>query len=693
MAPTVPYVHRHHGHERSDPYFWMKDKDQRLLDYLEQERGCYDASVAPLAELTHDLAGEMAARVAKSDESARWREGKFEYFTRAVEGAEYEQLCRIRRGGDIEVLLDENELLGGSSYVGLGVRLVSPSANLLAYSFDTDGDEVYQLRFRNLETGEELEESVQHTYYGGAWSADSGTFFYVVHDQAYRPFQVWRHTIGANASDDVLVFQEDDEKYDVIVWADRAGELIVIQTANRDTSEEWLLSAADPNAPAVLIAPRRTGIEYSAAHLPMEGGGRLLIVTNDGAPEFQLVTCTVTETHPEHWQPLPVSNGTERLHAVDVFADHAVLSLVSEGHQLLRVVSHTSLFADPMEKHHDIRAEAPGALLTLWRNEEYNASSVLIEEESYISPLAWHEVDLATGGRKTLRRQSVPTYDPSNYVLEERWVPARDGAQIPIKLVRSSQTRLDGTAPMVLYGYGAYESAFWPGFERALPSLLDRGVVFVHAGIRGGGYCGRSWWQGGRLRTKMNTFTDFIDVADFLASENVVDGKRIVSRGLSAGGLLQGAVFSLRPDRWRAVVAEVPFVDVVTTMFDLSIPLTATELDEWGDPREREDFEYMLSYSPYDNVPAKNRPLLLVTGALHDPRVMVHEPAKWVAKLRASATDNDAEVLLRVETGKGGHVGPTGRYSQLGYEAEVAAFILNAVGLANAESRSLDIPS
>jgi oligopeptidase B len=557
---------------------------------------------------------------------------------------------------------------------------------MLAYSVDVAGDEVYRLAFRDLETGKDLPDAVAHTYYGGAWSSDSSTFVYVVHDDVYRPFQVWRHVLGTPGTDDVCVFQEDDEKFDVMVWADRAGRFIVIDSSNRDTSEEWLLSATDPTRPATIVSPRRPHIEYTVAHLPdrtNSDDGRLLVVTNDGATEFHLAHCPVSEPDSAHWQPVSVSKEGERLHSVDVFANHCVFSLVSEGRQLLRVVPTRDLLDVPLKNSHDVHAVAKGGLLTLWHNEEFDVDRVLIEEESYVSPLTWYEVDLASGQRRLVRSQKVPTYSEQDYVLEEKWVSARDGERIPIKLVRHRETPLDGTAPLLLYGYGAYESAFWPGFEPSLASLLDRGVVFVHAGIRGGGYCGRRWWLGGRLKTKMNTFTDFIDVADNLASERVIDGDRIVSRGLSAGGLLQGAVYSMRPDRWHAVVAEVPFVDVVTTMSDHSFPLSATEVDEWGDPRQRDDFEYMLGYSPIDNVPTERRPLLLATGALHDPRVMVHEPAKWVAKLRASATAQDADVLFRVETGEGGHVGPTGRYAHLEYEAEVAAFILNAVGKAS----------
>jgi oligopeptidase B len=315
----------------------------------------------------------------------------------------------------------------------------------------------------------------------------------------------------------------------------------------------------------------------------------------------------------------------------------------------------------------------------LWHNEEPDVDAVLVHVESDVNPGEWKRINLDSGSAQPVHQRQLPHYDRDQYVVQLRSVTARDGESIPIKIVRHRDTPLDGTAPMLLYGYGAYESSFWPGFEGSLASLLDRGVVYVHALIRGGGEKGRRWYLGGQMFTKRNSFTDFIDVADVLAQEHIIDGSRIVSRGISAGGLLQGGVYSMRPDRWKAVVAEVPFVDVVSTMFNHDLPLTSGEVEEWGDPRVAEQFEYMLSYSPYDNVPADDRPELLVTGALHDPRVSIHEPAKWVAKLRETTKALDGRTLFRAEIAEGGHSGPTGRFAHLAYEAEVAAFILNAV--------------
>ncbi len=669
---------------RPDPYAWLADKlSQESVDYLNAERAHYEHAVAPLSKLTETLYDEMTARVLPQDDSVHWREGDFEYFTRTIAGQDYQQLCRTRADGPPELLLDENLLLGDSDYVEVGVREVSPDGRLLAYSVDLDGDEVYELRFRDLTTGEDLSETVGHTYYSGAWSADSSFFFYVVHDDLYRPYQAWRHRIGSQPDEDVLVLEDTDEQYDVAVRACRSGELVVIRTYNRVSSEEWLVDARRPEEPARVVQPRESGVEYTVEHLAGSGGGRLLIVTNAEATEFRLVEAPLSSPGREHWRPLVAEHPTERMVAADAFGDHVVVTLVSQARQILRVFPVGALGAsDAGLRTQDIEARSAAGIVELSHNEEYGVSRVLVEEQSYVAPPRWFQVDLATGERTLVKQTVLPGYDEGGYVSDRHWVVARDGEQVPVTLVRHSSTPLNGTAPALLYGYGAYEYEFEPRFDVALGSLLDRGVVFAHAHIRGGGAMGRRWWLDGRMQRKLNTFHDFIDVADSLDQEGLVDGSRIVSRGLSAGGLLQGAVFSMRPDRWRAVVAEVPFVDVVNTMFRLDVPLTANELDEWGDPRREEDFRYLLGYSPYDNVPAGPWPNLLVTGALHDPRVMVHEPAKWVARLRSVDDGGGGRVLFRVETGVGGHSGPVGRYSHLRYEAEVAAFIPDAMDLA-----------
>jgi oligopeptidase B len=690
VAPRHSFAHTEHDVSRVDDYAWLRDKHgDESVAYLRAERAYYDAAVAPLADLTAELRAEMVARIPQSSESVHWRAGGREYFTRDVPGQEYEQFCRVGLDGSgtVEVLLDANELLGDGDFIELGVREVSPDGNWLAYSCDTDGDEVYELRFRDLRTGIDLPRTVAHTYYTGAWSADSTTFFYTVNDELYRPYQVWRHRIDDPDAPEALVFEDLDGKYDVEVHATRSGELIVIHTANRNTSEVWLVPADRPDQPAQVVEPRRTGVEYGVSHLPGVGGGHLLITTNDAAQEFRVMRAPLATPGRAHWVEVISERPDERIHGVHAFADHVVVDLVRDARQVLRILPVAAVAEGVVADGVDLVPDFPGGLLWMGPNEEFDVREIITRADGALQPNTWYAVDLDTGERRVLKQIDAPGFDAGHYVAEQHSVPARDGVEIPVTIVRRSDVALNGSAPLLLYGYGAYESAWWPGFEPSLPSALDRGVVFAHAHIRGGGEGGRRWWLQGSMAHKITTFTDFIDVADGLAQRGWIDGSRIVSRGLSAGGLLQGAVYSMRPDRWAGVVAEVPFVDVVTTMFDASIPLTINEWDEWGDPRIREQFDWLLEYSPYDNVPgveqpdAPPRPRLLVTGALNDPRVSVHEPAKWVAKLRASQRPDDAPVLFRVEIGDGGHTGPQGRFAAMGYEAEVYAWILDVMGM------------
>ena len=683
LAPPVAARHEVvrdlHGVRRVDAYDWLSDRTSAATsEYLEAERAFYETSTGHLQPLRTELFREMRRRVVPTDESVSWRRGGYVYSTRTVEGRDYTQLLRREGGLTADsapiVLLDENDLAGSSDYCATGLVEPSPDGRLLAYSVDLTGDEVYRLRFRDLGSGAagvDLADEIPHTYYGGAWSADSASFFYTVHDDAFRPYQVWRHVLGTAAADDHLVLQEDDEQFELIVETSRSGSYVVITSGSRDTTEVWLVPAGEPTAEPVLVEPRRKGVEYTVAHAPRPDGDRLLIVTNDDAPEFRLVRAPLATPGREHWEELIGEHPQERLVSADVFADHVVLTVHSLGRQLLRI-----LRRDGSESALDVGSGDPAASIALWRNEDPDATEVTVVVESWIQPPSWFALDLVTGDRHELKREEAPGHDVEAYVSERISVKGADGVEIPVTVSRRRDVPLDGTAPCLLYGYGAYESSLWPEWEVPVPSLLDRGVVYAVAHIRGGGEMGRGWWLDGHLATKQHTFDDHIAVADALA-DGLVDGSRIVSRGLSAGGLLQGAVFSQRPDRWAGVIAEVPFVDVVTTMLDPDLPLTAAEWDEWGDPRKPEEFAWMLAYSPYDNLPpAGTRTDLLVTGAVHDPRVMYFEPAKWVAALRESDPAWSPRCLLRMETGAGAHVGPSGRYAHLSYEAEVLAWAL-----------------
>jgi oligopeptidase B len=690
-AERRPHTHTEHGVERPDPYHWLGDGDDpAVLDHLVAERAFYNASVAHLHSLGSALKAEMLSRLPTDDESARWSRRRFSYWTRHPVNSDYAELWRLNHdseGGSTtesessSLFFDIGAQDRGTGYLDLGMTVVSPDEDLLAYSVDTAGDEVFELCFRDLRTGEDLADRVARCYYSGAWSADSRWFFYTVHDDAYRPHQVWRHRIGTDPATDALVLQEDDERFELSVRATRSGGLVVIHGESRVTNEVWVVPADDPTAEPRSVGGRRQGIRYDAEHAPDPTGDRLLVVTDDDAVEFRLMTAPVPrDADQDHtsWVEARPEHPDERLYRADAFADAVVLAYRADGQHRLRIVRHDDLAGDGLVAH----SQAEVGCLDLDHNELFDATSGLCVDETYLRPPIWWSVDLVTGEPTEVHRGEAPGHDPTAYVVERRTFPAPDGTAVPAVLLRHRDTPVDGSAPAMIYAYGAYEAVDEPEWDAGLPSVLDHGVIWVHALIRGGGDGGRRWWLDGSMGTKQHSFDDLAAVADGLADQGLVDGDRIATRGLSAGGLLQGAVFSQRPDRWRAVVAEVPFVDVVTTMFDASIPLTVNEWEEWGDPRIREQFDWLRAYSPYDNLPpAGGRPDLLVTGAVHDPRVMVREPAKWVAALRDSDPTWSPRLLFRCETAAGAHVGPSGRIGHLAYEAEIYAWILDRLGV------------
>jgi oligopeptidase B len=691
-AQRIPSVRELHGQVDVDDYAWMRDHDApQFRAYLAAERAYYDDQTADTSGLAEELFAEAAARTpATAEDSVSWPLRGYRYWYRTPEGAENRQLLRARSGRVNEpvLLFDENVLGQPTGYVDVPVAEPSPDDRLLAWLVDTSGAEIYQLRFTEIETGRELPDVIERTYPGGGWSSDSAHFFYLVPDELNRPYQVWRHAVGSLANADELVYEETDARFDLTLAASRSGELIIITVASRDTTEVRIIPASQPLSAPVLVEPRRRGVEYRVDHaadpaggVATGGRGELLIVTDDGTPEFTLMRAPVSAPGRANWTTVSCpavapARGDTRLLSCDVLAGHLVLTLRRDGAPLLAIT-------DPGGGSvREVHPALPAGTIAVQHAADYDAGSVVIAEESLIEPPRWCELDLVTGQRRELKRAEVPGFDAALYRTKRIDAQAGDGTSVPVTLAYRFDTPLDGTAACLLYGYGAYEACLDAEFDRGLPSLLDRGVVYAVAHVRGGGERGRHWWRQGRLRAKPRTFSDFIEVADWLAGDApgaapLVDGRRIVSRGLSAGGLLQGAVYSRAPGRWRAVVAEVPFVDCVTTMLDPSIPLTITEWDEWGDPRDAADFDCLRSYSPYDNPPAGARPDLLVTGAVHDPRVLVHEPAKWVARLRETDTAG-GRVLFRVELGVGAHTGPSGRFAHLRYEAEVQAFILAA---------------
>ncbi len=677
----VPTERTHHGDTVVDEFAWLAQKDDpQTIAYLEAENAWTERSTAHLAELRDTVFGEIRSRTQETDLSVPSRKGAYWYYTRTEEGKQYGIHCRVAvRPGETdppmtdtdgeEVLLDGNALAEGRKFFALGTFDVSPDGNWLAYSTDFDGDERFTLRIKDLRSGETLADEVPDTAYGSAWSADASALFYITVDDAWRPFRVWRHTVGQPASADVVVHEEPDERFWVGVGLTRSEKFIVIEAQSKVTSEVRVIPAGDPTGEPVVVAPRRQGVEYSVEH----HGHRFLILHNHEAEDFALAWTPADD--PGEWVELIAEQPGTRLESVDAFQRHVVISLRSEGLTGLRVM------ADGSTDSYDMAFDEPLYSVGLAGNPEYDTDSVRISYTSMVTPDSVFDVDLVTRAM-TLRKQKpvLGGYDPADYEQFREWAIAEDGTRVPISLVARKGTPRDGTAPLLLYGYGSYEISIDPYFSIARLSLLDRGVVYAIAHVRGGGELGRRWYEDGKMLAKKNTFTDFVACAQALVTSSWTSPERLVARGGSAGGLLMGAVANLAPEAFAGIVAQVPFVDPLTSILDPSLPLTVTEWEEWGNPLESEDvYAYMKSYSPYENVAKLRYPKILAVTSLNDTRVLYHEPAKWIARLRATAPDGT--YLLKTEMGAG-HGGPSGRYDSWKEEAFVTAWLLDVLGAA-----------
>ncbi|MFV2088825.1 S9 family peptidase [Micromonospora sp. LOL_021] len=684
-AKRVPTERVHHGDTVVDDYAWLAAKDDPdTIAYLQAENAYTEGATAHLAALRETLFGETKRRTQETDLSVPTRKGDHWYYTRTVEGQQYGIHCRLAvRPGESappatvdgvsidgeEILLDGNALAEGHDFFALGTFDVSPDGRWLAYSTDFSGDERFTLRIKDLSTGEVLPDEVPSTFYGTAWSADGSALFYLTVDDAWRPYRVWRHQVGTGADRDVIVHQEDDERFWVGVELTRSERFILIDAHSKTTSEVRALPATDPTAEPMIIAPRRQGVDYSVEH----HGHRFLILHNDGAEDFALAYTSVDA--PGDWVPLIGHTPGTRLESVDAFANHLVVSLRTDGLTGLRVlpVGSTDTF--------DIEFPEPIYSVGLDANPEYTTTSLRIRYTSLITPDSIYDYDLVTRDLALRKRKPVlGGYDPAGYEQHREWAVADDGTRVPISVVCRAGTPRDGSAPCVIYGYGSYEISMDPWFSVPRLSLLDRGVVFAVAHVRGGGELGRRWYDDGKMMAKKNSFTDFVACARHLVKAGWTTPDRLIARGGSAGGLLMGAVVNLAPDAFGGIVAQVPFVDALNTILDPTLPLTVTEWEEWGNPLEDPDvYAYMRSYTPYENVAAVDYPPILAVTSLNDTRVFYHEPAKWVAKLRAVAPGGS--YLLKTEMGAG-HGGPSGRYDAWHEEAFVTAWILDRVGLA-----------
>ena len=697
-AKKIPSPRTFHGDTVIDEYAWLAVKDDPdTIGYLEAENAYTEAATAALAPLREQIFEEIKARTQESDLSVPARKGGWWHYARTVEGKQYAVHCRrLVRPGEVvppipedgmpldgeEELLDGNELAAGHDFFSLGLFRTSPDQRWLAYSTDFSGNERYTIRIKDLATGALLPDEIPDTYAGGAWSLDGSTLFYTTVDDAWRPYRVWRHRIGTPAAEDAMVFEESDERFHVHVGLTRSESFLMIRSASVLTSEVWLLDAAAPSAEFTVVAPRRQGVDYDVEHgvlvpggrpplPPGQEGGHLLILHNDGAENFELATAPLDR--PGDWTPLVPHRADTRLLGVDAFADYTVVYFRRDGLTGLRILrkdgEHEVAFGEPVYR------VGPGL------NPEFQASRYRLSYTSLVTPGSVYDCDMATGELTLLKRQPVlpspsgAAFRPEDYEQHREWAVSPDGIRVPISLVCRAGAPRDGSAPCLLAGYGSYEISRDPVFSIPVLSLLDRGFVYAIAHVRGGGEMGRSWYTDGKLLHKKNTFTDFIACARHLAGTGWTSADRLVARGGSAGGLLMGAVANMAPEAFAGIVAHVPFVDALTTILDPSLPLTVTEWEEWGDPlHDPEVYAYMKSYTPYENVTGQAYPPIFALTGLNDTRVSYREPAKWMARLRATA--RGGPFLLKTEM-EAGHGGRSGRYDAWLEEALVLAWVIN----------------
>ncbi|WP_293784253.1 S9 family peptidase [uncultured Aeromicrobium sp.] len=695
LAERRPTTRVHHGDVVVDDYEWLRDKeDPATLAYLEAENAYAQHQTAHLAELREQIFDEIKSRTQETDLSVPVRHGDWWYYTRTHEGQQYAIRCRcpITDRDDWtppspdgqtpvdgeEVLLDANVEAQGHAFFSLGAFSLSDDDTLLAWSVDTSGDERYTIRVKDLRSQETLGDAITGAAAGATWSADGSYLFYTVVDDAWRPFQVWRHRVGADEAD-VLVFEEPDERYFVGVGRSQSERYLVISVSSKITSESRVLEADDPTGAFRVVLPRREGVEYGVEHVVVDGRDHFLLLHNEGAPNFELALVPVED--PTQRTVVIAADETTRLDDVDVFQRFVAVSYRREALTRVGIMRIVDGGFGPLE---EIPFEENLFSCGVGANAEWDPPFLRLGYTSFVTPGSVYDYDLASGA--LLLRRRVPVlggYDPDHYRQERGWATADDGTLVPLSIVYHRDTPRDGTAPALLYGYGAYEVSIDPGFSIPRLSLLDRGVVYAVAHVRGGGELGRHWYENGKLLAKRNTFTDFIACARHLVEEGWTTSERLVAEGGSAGGLLMGAVANMAPDAFAGILAEVPFVDALTSMLDPSLPLTVIEWDEWGDPlHDPEVYAYMKSYSPYENVGPHAYPQICAVTSLNDTRVLYVEPAKWVAKLRSIAV-TDQPIVLKTEM-SAGHGGVSGRYAAWRERAWELAWILDTAGAANA---------
>ncbi len=671
VAKIVPHTVTTLGDTRVDNYFWLRDRnDPATIAYLEAENAYTKAEMKHTEGLQEKLYSEILGRIQQTDESVPTKRDDYVYYTRTEEGKQYSIYCRKLLSNDAkeEVLLDGNKMAEGKKYFRVGNFAPSPNHNLLAYSVDTEGDEAYTIHVMDLHTGKLLADAIPNTYYSLEWANDNATFFYTVLDAAKRPYKVFRHTLGVEKN--TLVCHETDERFTVELEKTRSRAYILINIGSSLTSEVRYLKADRPKGRFATLLPRIQETEYDVTH----HGDSWFIRTNDGAKTFRLVEAPVKDPSRENWKEVIAARKESTLESVTAFKDDLVTEERDQGLIRIRIQNFTT------SDVHYVEFTEPVYTASLGANAEYATKLLRFNYTSLVTPDSVFDYKMDTRERTLKKQQPVlGGYDSSKYQSERIYATSADGVKVPISLVYKKGLVQNGSAPMLLYGYGSYGISMDPTFSAARLSLLDRGMIYAIAHIRGGADLGKPWHEDGRLLIKKNTFHDFVACAEYLIAEKYTSPEHLSIMGGSAGGLLMGAVTNMRPDLFRAVVAKVPFVDALNTMLDASLPLTVGEYEEWGNPNEKPYYDYIKSYAPYENVAAKEYPAMLITAGLNDPRVSYWEPAKWAAKLRAMKTDKHP-LLLKTNMGSG-HFGSSGRYEYIKETAFDYAFLLSALGI------------
>lgn len=676
VAKIVPKAIETNGDKRIDNYFWLRDdarKDPEMIKYLEAENTYTQSVMGPTEPLQKKLYDEILGRIKQTDESVPFRKGDYWYYTRTIEGKQYQINCRKKGSltGTEEVLIDQNVLATGEKYFRIANFSASPNQQLLMYGTDVAGDEVYSLNFKDLQTGKMLADKVPGTYYSVAWASDNKTVFYTVVDEAKRPYKIFRHTLGTDPKTDTLVYHEPDERFYIQIAKSKDDQYLFIQIGSQTTTEIRYLKADNPTGAWTVFYPRKQDIEYDVIHHK----NHFYVRINDKGRNFRLVRVAENDRALENGIEIVAHRMDALLEDADAFVNHLVIFERVNGLRQIRVTDLRN------NQTHSIDAPEPAYVFTPDQNPEFNTSTLRYGYTSLVTPLSIYDYEMDKKTRELKKQQPVlGGYDPKLYTSERIYATAQDGKKVPISLVyKKSLFKKNGSNPTFLYGYGAYGINSEPAFSSDHLSLLDRGFVYAVASIRGGSEMGKYWHDDGRMQNKRNTFTDFITAAQYLVDQKYTQPNKLGIMGGSAGGLLMGAVVNMRPDLFGAVIAKVPFVDVINTMLDKSLPLTVGEFEEWGNPEEAKAYSYIRSYSPYDNIEKQTYPNMLVTAGLNDPRVSYWEPAKWVAKLR---TMKKGDNLLLLKTNMGaGHFGASGRYDRIKETALDYAFLLVALGV------------